>query len=164
MTAYVLSRATDCLNRMTYYPYCSRMQHRCFHKYGHAGHLGETPYCLHTPVAEDSTTLPPDRLVARLLVVRGLAALGLTAPLWPSWHGCTLWNDVPASVARGIIAALKPNHHVKVAALGRADVLKSHPGAVGNIEVTYQQTVYKLGAGGYSRKHLHRKQIILQRN
>ncbi|KER27065.1 hypothetical protein T265_05824 [Opisthorchis viverrini] len=89
-------------------------QHRCFHKYGHAGRLGETPYCLHTPVAEDSTTLPPDRLVARLLVVRGLAA-----PLWPSWHGCTLWNEVSASVACGIAAALKPDHHVKVAALGR---------------------------------------------
>ncbi|KER22973.1 LOW QUALITY PROTEIN: hypothetical protein T265_14742 [Opisthorchis viverrini] len=59
----------------------------------------------------DSTTLPPDRLVARLLVVRGLAALGLAAPLWPSWHGCTLWNEVPASVTRGIIAALKPDHH-----------------------------------------------------
>ncbi|KER33153.1 hypothetical protein T265_00855 [Opisthorchis viverrini] len=66
---------------------------------------------------EDSTTLPPDCLVARLLVVRGLAVLGLAAPLWPSWHDCTLWNEVPTSVTRGIVAALKPDHHVKVAAL-----------------------------------------------
>ncbi|KER26349.1 hypothetical protein T265_06394 [Opisthorchis viverrini] len=93
--------------------------HRCFHNYGHAGRLGETPYCFHTPVAENSTTLPPDRLLPRLPVVRSLAAVGLAAPLWPSWHGCTLWNEVPASVVCGITAALKPDHHVKVAALGR---------------------------------------------
>ncbi|KER21816.1 hypothetical protein T265_15009, partial [Opisthorchis viverrini] len=103
--------------------------HRCFHKYGHAGPLGETPYCLHTPVAGDSTTLPPDRLVPRLLLVRGLAALDLAAPLWPSWHGCTLWNQVPASVASEIIAALTPGHHVKVAALGW--VQRFQPDAVG---------------------------------
>ncbi|KER26023.1 hypothetical protein T265_06658 [Opisthorchis viverrini] len=71
---------------------------------------------------KDSTTLPPDRLVARLLVERSLVALGLAAPLWPSWHGCTLWNEVPATVARGIVAALKPDHHVKVAAVDRKSV------------------------------------------
>ncbi|KAG5444375.1 Radixin [Clonorchis sinensis] len=94
--------------------------HRCFHKYGHAGRLGETAYYLHTPVAEVNTTLSPDRFVARLLVVRGLAALGLTAPLWPSWHGCTLWNDVPTSVARGIVAALTPDRYEKLLAERRA--------------------------------------------
>ncbi|KER26383.1 hypothetical protein T265_06365 [Opisthorchis viverrini] len=53
------------------YNHCttSTRQHRCFHKYGHAGRLGGTPYCLHTPVAQNSTTLPPDRPVPRLLVV-----------------------------------------------------------------------------------------------
>ncbi|KER23892.1 hypothetical protein T265_08311 [Opisthorchis viverrini] len=70
----------------------------------------------HVVSREDSTNSPPDRLVVRLLVVRSLAALGLAAPLWPSWQRCTLWNEVPVSVARGIIAALKPDHHVKFAA------------------------------------------------
>ncbi|KER23879.1 hypothetical protein T265_08343 [Opisthorchis viverrini] len=86
--------------------------------------LGEHKFDRALEIVEDSTTLPPDRLVARLLVVRGLDAFGLAAPLWPSWHGFTLWNEVPASVARGIIAALKPDHHVKVAALGRAGILQ----------------------------------------
>ncbi|KER27243.1 hypothetical protein T265_05647 [Opisthorchis viverrini] len=131
-------------------------QNRCFHKYGHAGRLGETPYCLHTPVTEDSTTLPPDRLVARLLVVRGLAALGLTASLWPSRHGCTLWNGVPFSVARGIIAALKPDHHVKVAALGPRAVGDSVPFAGPhhyhypnmNAVTVGRPTLLRVGSGG----------------
>ncbi|KAG5448700.1 hypothetical protein CSKR_113028, partial [Clonorchis sinensis] len=91
--------------------------HRCFYTYGYAGRLGETPYCLHNPIVEDGTNLPPERLVIRLLVVRGFTAFGLTAPLW---HGCIVWNEVPADVVRGIIATLRPDHHVKVAALGRA--------------------------------------------
>ncbi|KAG5447062.1 hypothetical protein CSKR_108913 [Clonorchis sinensis] len=85
-------------------------QHRCFHKYGDAGRLGETPYCLHTPIAEDSTTLPPDRLVIRLLAVRGLAVLRRAAP---------------PSIARRIIAARKPDHHDKVTAFGRVQTLNN---------------------------------------
>ena len=94
-------------------------QRSCFHKYGNAGRLEETPYCLHTLIAEDSTTLPPDRPVIRLLAVRGLAALcklltfGLPGAVEPTG------TDVPASTALGIIAARKPDHHVKVAAVGR---------------------------------------------
>ncbi|KAG5443756.1 hypothetical protein CSKR_111011 [Clonorchis sinensis] len=65
----------------------------------------------HLMVLEGSITLPLDRLL-----VRGFAALGLAASVWRSWHGCTLLNEVPASVARGIIAALKPDHHVNVTA------------------------------------------------
>ncbi|KER27048.1 hypothetical protein T265_05814 [Opisthorchis viverrini] len=96
---------------------------------------------------EDSTTLPPDRPVPRLLVVRGLAALGLAAPLWPSWHGCTLWNEVPASVARGIIAALKPDHHVKVAAL--VSMTKNKPLKHVSIQWSSQ---FPLTAGQLQRK------------
>ncbi|KAG5449059.1 hypothetical protein CSKR_100284, partial [Clonorchis sinensis] len=48
----------------------------------------------------------------RLLVVRGLSALGLTAPLWS--------NEVPASAAHGIIAAFKADYDVMSEALGRS--------------------------------------------
>ena len=64
-----------------------RTQHNCFHKYGNNGRMEETPYCIHTLIAEDITNLPPERPVIRLLVVRGLVALYLVAHLQPPWQG-----------------------------------------------------------------------------
>ncbi|KAG5447366.1 hypothetical protein CSKR_113416, partial [Clonorchis sinensis] len=83
------------------------------HKYGYTGWPGEISYYLHTPIAGHSTTLPPDCLAKRLLVV-DLAALAPAAQPWPSCHLCTVWNVVPARIVRGTIVALKTNHHVKM--------------------------------------------------
>ena len=34
--------------------------------------------------------------------------------------------DVPASTALGVVAALKPDHHVKVAAIGQDSIVNKH--------------------------------------
>ncbi|KAG5446198.1 hypothetical protein CSKR_112479 [Clonorchis sinensis] len=73
---------------------------------------------------EELRTLRLYRLVARLLVVRCLVALSLTAILWLDWHDCTLWNEVPTTTDHRIIAALTHDHHVKLSALGLLSFLK----------------------------------------
>ncbi|KAG5449207.1 hypothetical protein CSKR_104692 [Clonorchis sinensis] len=58
----------------------TKRQHRCLHESGHAGHLTKITYCLRAPIGEDSRTSFASHLM-RSLVVRSIAAIGLTPPV-----------------------------------------------------------------------------------
>ncbi|KER31254.1 hypothetical protein T265_02446 [Opisthorchis viverrini] len=58
-------------------PFLLGWQYHCSHEYGYVERLSSHSY----PKEQYDFTAPPDRLVARLLVVRGLAVVGLNPPL-----------------------------------------------------------------------------------
>ncbi|KAG5451247.1 Ubiquitin carboxyl-terminal hydrolase isozyme L3 [Clonorchis sinensis] len=64
-----LPSAFDSKGRSFFNPPFGERQYICFHKYGHAIRLKEKPYCFHIPVAENSTTLPLDRITMRFIVI-----------------------------------------------------------------------------------------------